>query len=85
MQNSEWGQQMHSAERSPTTNLQTSFRLAQEQRLESFMEWVSIVKHPSLTSPSAKRSIGCSGIKHSTTGLSGTTRAVETGVTRLSL
>ncbi|CAI9558849.1 unnamed protein product, partial [Staurois parvus] len=54
-------------------DLQTSsgFRLAQQQCVESFMEWVSMAEelHPSLTSPSAMQSVGCSGVKHATTGL----------------
>ncbi|CAI9584910.1 unnamed protein product [Staurois parvus] len=44
--------------------LQTvAFQLAQRCR-ESFMEWVSIAEqlHPSLTSLTARQSIGCSGV-----------------------
>ncbi|CAI9557774.1 unnamed protein product [Staurois parvus] len=35
------------------------------------MEWISKAEqlHPSLTSPSAMQSIGCSGVKHAATGL----------------
>ncbi|CAI9544394.1 unnamed protein product [Staurois parvus] len=38
---------------------------------KSFMEWVSTAEqlHPSLTSPSAMQSIGCSGVKHTATEL----------------
>jgi len=48
-----------------------AFRLAPEQYVESFMEWVSMTEqlHPSLTSPSALQSVGYSGVKHSATGL----------------
>jgi len=63
----------HSAQRSATfcsQSLQTSklhvaFGLAQEQCVESFMEWVSMAEqlHPSHTSPSEKQTIGCSGVK----------------------
>ncbi|CAI9615469.1 unnamed protein product, partial [Staurois parvus] len=47
------------------------FRLAQQQCVESFMEWVSIDEqlHLSLTSPSSVQSVGCSGVKHAVTGL----------------
>ncbi|CAI9567373.1 unnamed protein product, partial [Staurois parvus] len=43
-----------------------AFRLAKQQCVESFMEWVSMAKqlHPSLISPSAMQSVGCSGVKH---------------------
>ncbi|CAI9569346.1 unnamed protein product [Staurois parvus] len=48
-----------------------AFILAQQQSVESFMEWVSIngQLHPSLTSPSAMQIVGCCGIKHATNGL----------------
>ncbi|CAI9536192.1 unnamed protein product [Staurois parvus] len=38
---------------------------------ENFMEWVSMTKQlpPSLTSPSAMQSFGCSGVKYAATGL----------------
>lgn len=41
------------------TDLQTEVRLAQKQSTESFMEWASIREqlHPSLASPSAKKSV----------------------------
>ncbi|CAI9551204.1 unnamed protein product, partial [Staurois parvus] len=37
----------------------------------SFMEWVSMAEqlYPRLVSPSAMQSFGCSGVKHTTTGL----------------
>ncbi|CAI9590664.1 unnamed protein product, partial [Staurois parvus] len=37
----------------------------------SFMDWVSMAEqlHPNLTSPSTMQSVGCSGVKHSTTGI----------------
>jgi len=37
-----------------------AFRLAKEQCMESFMKWVSMAEHPSLPSPSAMQSVGCS-------------------------
>ncbi|CAI9553286.1 unnamed protein product [Staurois parvus] len=39
--------------------------------IESFIKCVSIAKqlHPRLISPSAMQSVGCSGVKHTTTGL----------------
>ncbi|CAI9550621.1 unnamed protein product, partial [Staurois parvus] len=51
-------------------DLQTSCGL-QISTTESFMEWVSMAQqlHPTLTSSSAMQSIGCSGVKHTTTGL----------------
>ncbi|CAI9581400.1 unnamed protein product [Staurois parvus] len=47
-------------------DLQTSCGLQ-----KSFMQWKSMAeqRHPSLTSPSAMQSTGCSGVKHATTGL----------------
>ncbi|CAI9560784.1 unnamed protein product, partial [Staurois parvus] len=38
---------------------------------ESFMEWVFMAEqlHPSLTTPNAMQSVGCSGVKHTATGL----------------
>ncbi|CAI9568866.1 unnamed protein product [Staurois parvus] len=38
---------------------------------KSFMEWVSMAEqlHPSLTSPTAMQSVGCSGVKDAATGL----------------
>ncbi|CAI9579747.1 unnamed protein product, partial [Staurois parvus] len=50
--------------------LHGTFRLAQEQCVESFMEWVSMAEqlHPSLTLPSAMQSIRCSGVKLTPTG-----------------
>ena len=55
------------------SKLHVVFRLAQEQCVESFMEWASMAEplHPSHTSASAIRSIGCSGVKHATTGFGG--------------
>ncbi|CAI9583606.1 unnamed protein product [Staurois parvus] len=55
-------------------DLQTLCRLQNlgaQQSVESFMEWVSMAEqlHPSLTSPSAMQSVGCSGVKHAATGL----------------
>ncbi|CAI9580718.1 unnamed protein product, partial [Staurois parvus] len=37
---------------------------------ESLIEWVSMAEqlHPSLTSPSAMQSVGCSGVKHAASG-----------------
>ncbi|CAI9579181.1 unnamed protein product, partial [Staurois parvus] len=75
----EWGQCMLKcakdtnclqSQKLKTSKLHVVFRLAQ-QRVESFMEWVSMSKqlHPSLTSPSAMQSVECSGVKHATTGL----------------
>ncbi|CAI9598776.1 unnamed protein product [Staurois parvus] len=54
-----------------TSKLGVAFRIAHQQCVESFMEWVSMAEqlHPSLTSPSAKQSIGCRGVKHAATGL----------------
>ncbi|CAI9577579.1 unnamed protein product [Staurois parvus] len=54
-----------------TFKLHVAFRLAQQQYIESFLEWVSMAeqRHPRLTSPSAMKSVGCSGVKHTTTGL----------------
>ena len=48
-----------------TSKLDVAVRLAQEQRVESFMEWVSMAEqlHPSHTSPNAMQSIECSGVK----------------------
>ncbi|CAI9618058.1 unnamed protein product [Staurois parvus] len=48
------------------------FRLAQQQCVESSMEWVSMTEqlHSSLGDvPSAMQSVGCSGEKHTATGL----------------
>ncbi|CAI9589414.1 unnamed protein product [Staurois parvus] len=44
--------------------LHVAFRLVQQQCIESFMEWVSMAKQlrPSLTSPGAMQSVGCSGV-----------------------
>ncbi|KAI2655906.1 Alanine--tRNA ligase [Labeo rohita] len=53
-----------------TSKLHVAFRLAQEQCAESFVEWVFHEQlHPSHTSTSATQSVGCSGVKHTTTGL----------------
>ncbi|CAI9601122.1 unnamed protein product, partial [Staurois parvus] len=42
-----------------------AFRLAQQQYVESFMEWIYMAEqlHPSRTSPSAMQSVVCSGLK----------------------
>ncbi|CAI9612026.1 unnamed protein product [Staurois parvus] len=51
-----------------------AFRLAQQQSIESFMEWVSMAKQlQSLTSPSAMQSGRCSVVKHAATGLQSST------------
>ncbi|CAI9601744.1 unnamed protein product, partial [Staurois parvus] len=44
-----------------SSKLHVAFRLAQQQSVESFMEWVSMAEqlHPSLTSPSAMQSVRC--------------------------
>ncbi|CAI9620324.1 unnamed protein product, partial [Staurois parvus] len=71
----EWGQCMlkHTVRRSQqlsaesiVKDLQTSCELQ-----ISFMDWVSMAKklHPSLTSPSAIQSVGCSAVKHAASGL----------------
>lgn len=54
-----------------TPKLHVDFRLAQQQCVGSFIEWVCMAKkpHESLTSPSSMQSIGCSNVKHVTTGL----------------
>ena len=54
-----------------TSKLHVAFRLAQQQCVESFMEWVSMAEqlHPSHTSPGAMQSVGCSGVNHAATGL----------------
>jgi len=51
--------------------LRVAFRLVKHQCVESIMEWVSMAKHlhSSLTSTSAMLTVGCSGIKHTATGL----------------
>ncbi|CAI9549207.1 unnamed protein product [Staurois parvus] len=45
--------------------------VAQQQCVESFMEKVSMAEqlHPNLTSPSAMKSVRCSGVKQAATGL----------------
>ncbi|CAI9594124.1 unnamed protein product [Staurois parvus] len=77
----EWGQCMlkrtvHKSRQLPAESiakdLQTWCGLQMRtQYIESFMEWVSMVEqlHQSLTLPSAMQSVGCSGIKHTATGL----------------
>ncbi|CAI9600439.1 unnamed protein product [Staurois parvus] len=42
-------------------HMHVAFRLAQQQCIESFMEWVAMTEqlHPSLTSPSTMQSVGC--------------------------
>lgn len=54
-----------------TSKLHVAFSLAQEQCANSFIEWVSLVEQrlTSHKSPSAIQSIGCSGVKHTTTRL----------------
>lgn len=54
-----------------TSKLHVTFKLDQEQCLESFVEWISKAKqlHPSLTSSSTMQCVGCSGVKHGTTVL----------------
>ena len=54
-----------------TSKLHVAFRLAQEQCVESFIEWVSMAQqpHPSHTSASAMQTIRCSGVTHAATGL----------------
>ncbi|MED6275703.1 hypothetical protein CHARACLAT_029113 [Characodon lateralis] len=62
----EWGQQMLTHNLLQSQSLQTSkghmaFRLAQEQSIQSSMEWVSIAEqlHPSHISQSARQSVRC--------------------------
>lgn len=72
----EWVQQMLSAQRSltfcsqflPPLKLHVTFRLAQKQYVESFMEWVSMSEqlYPNLKLSSAVQSLGWSDVKHAT-------------------
>lgn len=52
-----------------TSKLHVAFRLAQDQYVESFMEWVSMAEQRILTSPSTMQSVGCCCVRPAATGL----------------